>query len=66
MIPRHLICSPESGEGISPQEFDILLSTVKVILYCTFCLAKKQSVPPQTNEDGLVRIGDIVHLLESL
>merc|ERR1711874_23894 len=51
-IPRshfkHLICDPESGEGLTTQEFEMLLTTVK------------------TNEDGLVRITDIVHLLESL
>jgi len=45
---KHLICSPESGEGLTPDQFDNLLSTVK------------------TSEDGLVRIADIVHLLESL
>jgi len=51
-IPRsqfkHLITSTESGEGIQPEEFEILMCTVK------------------TNEDGLVRVADIVHLLESL
>merc|ERR1711934_525483 len=45
---KHLICSPESGEGLTSDQFDNLLSTVK------------------TSEDGLVRIADIVHLLESL
>merc|ERR1712013_367242 len=45
---KHLICSSESGEGLTSDQFDNLLSTVK------------------TSEDGLIRIADIVHLLESL
>eukprot|EP00091_Calanus_sinicus_P021420 TRINITY_DN6346_c0_g1_i1.p1 TRINITY_DN6346_c0_g1~~TRINITY_DN6346_c0_g1_i1.p1 ORF type:complete len:145 (+),score=36.63 TRINITY_DN6346_c0_g1_i1:212-646(+) len=50
LIPRsqikHLICSGESGEGLSVEGFEMLMEHIKA------------------NEDGMVRIADLVHLLE--
>eukprot|EP00092_Neocalanus_flemingeri_P003360 GFUD01003598.1.p1 GENE.GFUD01003598.1~~GFUD01003598.1.p1 ORF type:complete len:145 (+),score=40.22 GFUD01003598.1:182-616(+) len=49
-IPRsqikHLICSEESGEGLTAANFEMLMERI------------------ETNEDGMVRIADLVHLLE--
>merc|ERR1711892_1517535 len=43
---KHLICSEESGEGLTKESFDMLMEHIVV------------------NDDGMVRIADIVHLLE--
>jgi len=44
---KYLMCSSDSGEGLTSEEFDFLLETVK------------------TTEEGMVKIADVVHLLQS-
>jgi len=43
---KYLMCSSDSGEGLTSEEFDLLLATVK------------------TTEEGMVKISDIVNLLQ--
>jgi len=43
---KHLICSGDSGEGLTVDGFDMLMEHMKV------------------DEDGMVRVADIVHLLQ--
>merc|ERR1711872_174381 len=43
---KHLICSEDSGEGLTVEGFAMLMEHIKV------------------DEDGMVRVADIVHLLQ--
>ena len=69
------MCSSDSGEGLTSEEFDLLLATVKVDT--NFGLAegnqkeeklisrfKIKTMSLQTTAEGMVKISDIVNLLQ--
>ena len=57
------MCSSDSGEGLTSEEFDFLLETVKVDSAFGQFLSKLIFL--QTTEEGMVKIADVVHLLQS-
>ena len=57
------MCSSDSGEGLTSEQFSFLLETVKVVSAFGQFLSKL--ICFQTTEEGMVKIADVVHLLQS-